>query len=157
MQQKNFSAAFATSSGRRTPKREEDPTSKLLVNGLSIDKAVKSAPKALSPFPVTPINPPNGAASRTPAAPKSADHGLDVKAWELRHTAQKLGGAGRIPQNADTYQALYTYRPQNPDELELRDGDIVYVVEKCDDGWFIGTSLRTGMFGTFPGNYVQLA
>ena len=33
-------------------------------------------------------------------------------------------------------------------------GDIVYVMEKCDDGWFVGTSQRTGIFGTFPGNYV---
>lgn len=28
--------------------------------------------------------------------------------------------------------------PQNDDELELRDGDIVDVMEKCDDGWFVG-------------------
>ena len=33
-------------------------------------------------------------------------------------------------------------------------GDVVFVMEKCDDGWFVGTSQRTGIFGTFPGNYV---
>lgn len=37
-----------------------------------------------------------------------------------------------------SYQALYSYIPQNDDELELRDGDIVDVMEKCDDGWFVG-------------------
>lgn len=37
-----------------------------------------------------------------------------------------------------SYQALYSYVPQNDDELELRDGDIVDVMEKCDDGWFVG-------------------
>lgn len=37
-----------------------------------------------------------------------------------------------------SYQALYSYTPQNDDELELRDGDIVDVMEKCDDGWFVG-------------------
>ncbi|XP_014641063.1 PREDICTED: sorbin and SH3 domain-containing protein 1 isoform X12 [Ceratotherium simum simum] len=54
-----------------------------------------------------------------------------------------------------SYQALYSYIPQNDDELELRDGDIVDVMEKCDDGWFVGTSRRTRQFGTFPGNYVK--
>lgn len=53
------------------------------------------------------------------------------------------------------YRALYKYRPQNTDELELQEGDIVYVLEKCDDGWFVGTSQRSGCFGTFPGNYVE--
>lgn len=36
------------------------------------------------------------------------------------------------------YKAVYNYKPQNSDELELREGDIVQVVEKCDDGWFVG-------------------
>ncbi|XP_073813333.1 cbl-associated protein isoform X18 [Musca autumnalis] len=53
------------------------------------------------------------------------------------------------------YRALYKYRPQNSDELELLEGDIVHVLEKCDDGWYVGTSQRTGCFGTFPGNYVE--
>ncbi|XP_029388492.1 sorbin and SH3 domain-containing protein 1 isoform X25 [Mus pahari] len=58
-------------------------------------------------------------------------------------------------QDLCSYQALYSYVPQNDDELELRDGDIVDVMEKCDDGWFVGTSRRTRQFGTFPGNYVK--
>ncbi|XP_045147398.1 sorbin and SH3 domain-containing protein 1 isoform X18 [Echinops telfairi] len=58
-------------------------------------------------------------------------------------------------QDLFSYQALYSYLPQNADELELRDGDIVDVMEKCDDGWFVGTSRRTRQFGTFPGNYVK--
>ncbi|KAG9485085.1 hypothetical protein GDO78_008277 [Eleutherodactylus coqui] len=61
----------------------------------------------------------------------------------------------QTPQDAFTYQALYSYLPQNDDELELREGDIVDVMEKCDDGWFVGTSRRTKLFGTFPGNYVK--
>ncbi|XP_063101256.1 sorbin and SH3 domain-containing protein 1 isoform X21 [Cavia porcellus] len=58
-------------------------------------------------------------------------------------------------QDLFSYQALYSYTPQNDDELELQDGDIVDVMEKCDDGWFVGTSRRTRQFGTFPGNYVK--
>lgn len=53
------------------------------------------------------------------------------------------------------YRALYRYTPQNDDELELLEGDTVYVLEKCDDGWYVGSSHRTGAFGTFPGNYVE--
>lgn len=52
------------------------------------------------------------------------------------------------------YRVMYNYKPQNDDEVELAEGDIVFVMEKCDDGWFVGTSQRTGIFGTFPGNYV---
>ncbi|XP_073710274.1 sorbin and SH3 domain-containing protein 2 isoform X1 [Misgurnus anguillicaudatus] len=55
----------------------------------------------------------------------------------------------------EPFQALYTYVPRNEDELELKEGDVVDVMEKCDDGWFVGTSRRTKFFGTFPGNYVK--
>lgn len=57
--------------------------------------------------------------------------------------------------NCGIFQALYSYLPQNDDELELQEGDLVSVMEKCDDGWFVGTSKRTKQFGTFPGNYVK--
>lgn len=36
------------------------------------------------------------------------------------------------------FQAVYNYLPHNEDELELKEGDIVDVMEKCDDGWFVG-------------------
>uniref|UniRef100_UPI004033F6CC sorbin and SH3 domain-containing protein 2 isoform 2 n=1 Tax=Danio rerio TaxID=7955 RepID=UPI004033F6CC len=55
----------------------------------------------------------------------------------------------------DPFQAVYNYVPRNEDELELKEGDVVDVVERCDDGWFVGTSRRTRLFGTFPGNYVK--
>ena len=53
------------------------------------------------------------------------------------------------------FTVVFSYAPQNEDELELLEGDLVKVVEKCDDGWFVGISERTGDFGTFPGNYVK--
>lgn len=34
--------------------------------------------------------------------------------------------------------------PRNEDELELKEGDIVDVMEKCDDGWFVGKSSPHG-------------
>lgn len=40
--------------------------------------------------------------------------------------------------------------PRNEDELELKEGDIVDVMEKCDDGWFVGTlqSVHSACFTT---------
>ena len=32
--------------------------------------------------------------------------------------------------------------PRNEDELELKEGDVVDVLEKCDDGWFVGMSCQ---------------
>uniref|UniRef100_A0A8K9V9S3 Sorbin and SH3 domain containing 2b n=1 Tax=Oncorhynchus mykiss TaxID=8022 RepID=A0A8K9V9S3_ONCMY len=55
----------------------------------------------------------------------------------------------------EAFQVLYNYAPRNEDELELKEGDIVDVMERCDDGWFVGTSRRSTFFGTFPGNYVK--
>ncbi|XP_063131066.1 sorbin and SH3 domain-containing protein 2 isoform X7 [Rattus norvegicus] len=60
-----------------------------------------------------------------------------------------------IQGGGEPFQALYNYTPRNEDELELRESDVVDVMEKCDDGWFVGTSRRTKFFGTFPGNYVK--
>ncbi|XP_033211112.1 E3 ubiquitin-protein ligase SH3RF3-like isoform X2 [Belonocnema kinseyi] len=56
-----------------------------------------------------------------------------------------------------TYIALYPYKPQKADELELRKGGIYMVTERCQDGWFKGTSNRTQKCGVFPGNYVAPA
>ncbi|XP_077460594.1 sorbin and SH3 domain-containing protein 2-like isoform X2 [Stigmatopora argus] len=72
-------------------------------------------------------------------------HGTPV----TRLVQEALHGGG------DPFQAAYNYAPRNEDELELREGDVIDVMEKCDDGWFVGTSRRSKMFGTFPGNYVR--
>ncbi|XP_049628290.1 sorbin and SH3 domain-containing protein 2 isoform X7 [Suncus etruscus] len=64
-------------------------------------------------------------------------------------THENIQGGG------EPFQALYNYTPRNEDELELRENDVIDVMEKCDDGWFVGTSRRTKFFGTFPGNYVK--
>ncbi|XP_071599421.1 sorbin and SH3 domain-containing protein 2 isoform X6 [Heliangelus exortis] len=53
------------------------------------------------------------------------------------------------------HENIHSGGEPNEDELELREGDVIDVMEKCDDGWFVGTSRRTKFFGTFPGNYVK--
>lgn len=89
-----------------------------------------------SPAPTWPPEqrPAVGAPASTPPAPAPSYNGSEIQ-WT-------------------PYRALYQYRPQNADELELQEGDRVDVMQQCDDGWFVGVSRRTQKFGTFPGNYV---
>ncbi|XP_031811992.1 sorbin and SH3 domain-containing protein 1 isoform X33 [Sarcophilus harrisii] len=101
----------------------------------------------------------------TTASPQLSHHSLSTgpdlteseKSYVQPQAQQRRTTSDRSQNLQDlySYQALYSYKPQNDDELELRDGDIVDVLEKCDDGWFVGTSRRTRQFGTFPGNYVK--
>ncbi|XP_017662438.1 PREDICTED: sorbin and SH3 domain-containing protein 1 isoform X5 [Lepidothrix coronata] len=94
-----------------------------------------------------------------PDPPMSLSPSRSITASPQQPQAQQQGASPErslTPRDIVSYQALYSYTPQNDDELELRDGDIVDVMEKCDDGWFVGTSRRTRQFGTFPGNYVKL-
>ncbi|XP_014811705.1 PREDICTED: sorbin and SH3 domain-containing protein 1 isoform X33 [Calidris pugnax] len=119
---------------------------------------------ALSSSPVTTQPPPR--LTRRVNKPQPSHHSLragpDLTESEKSYVqpqAQQQGASpdrSQTPRDIVSYQALYSYTPQNDDELELRDGDIVDVMEKCDDGWFVGTSRRTRQFGTFPGNYVKL-
>ena len=79
---------------------------------------------------------------------------------ELKKYSKKLvlkmdGGLNFTVFLSFRYRALFSYEPINEDELRLEEGDEVLVLEKCDDGWFVGTSARTHSFGTFPGNYVE--
>ncbi|KAG4066680.1 hypothetical protein HA402_007316 [Bradysia odoriphaga] len=58
-----------------------------------------------------------------------------------------------IPSLPATYVALYPYKPQKSDELELKKGSIYFVTERCQDGWYKGSN-RAHKSGVFPGNYV---
>jgi len=53
------------------------------------------------------------------------------------------------------HRVLYDYEPRHADELELREGDLVTVMRRYDDGWCVGVHGRTSCVGTFPGNYVS--
>ncbi|XP_040412487.1 sorbin and SH3 domain-containing protein 2 isoform X5 [Cygnus olor] len=101
----------------------------------------KNASKSVDDYPDPPI--PQSYSSDRIHHLSSAKPQRPVLAHENIHT----GG--------EPFQALYNYTPRNEDELELREGDVIDVMEKCDDGWFVGTSRRTKFFGTFPGNYVK--
>ncbi|NXU73052.1 SRBS1 protein, partial [Oreotrochilus melanogaster] len=76
-----------------------------------------------------------------PDPPLPLSPSRSVTASPQQPQAQQQGASpdrSQTPRDIVSYQALYSYTPQNDDELELRDGDIVDVMEKCDDGWFVG-------------------
>ncbi|XP_072262952.1 sorbin and SH3 domain-containing protein 2 [Pyxicephalus adspersus] len=94
-----------------------------------------------------------GKPPRSPVLSRKAC-GSPVKSPKLNHRRAAFSHEN-IQTMGELYQSLYNYTPRNEDELELREGDVIDVMEKCDDGWFVGTSRRTKFFGTFPGNYVK--
>merc|ERR1719471_1072952 len=53
------------------------------------------------------------------------------------------------------YKAIFEYKAVQKDELSLRKGELLQVLEKCHDGWFKGKNIKTGKSGVFPGNYVK--
>ncbi|MGH0148875.1 UNVERIFIED_CONTAM: hypothetical protein FKN15_013739 [Acipenser sinensis] len=96
-----------------------------------------------------------GMTSRHPMLPSDIAANMNANSFAQPQAHQRGSAPERSQPSSDVFQALYSYVPQNKDELELREGDVVKVMEKCDDGWFVGTSRRTKQFGTFPGNYVK--
>nr|XP_029529465.1 sorbin and SH3 domain-containing protein 2-like isoform X3 [Oncorhynchus nerka] len=112
------------------PLQPSSPTSPIA----DTQQALPSSPPPSSPLPLSP-----------PLVPFPEPRSPKIK----RFVQDLLHGGG------DPFQALYNYLPRNEDELELKEGDVVDVMEKCDDGWFVGTSRRSKQFGTFPGNYVK--
>nr|XP_015217017.1 PREDICTED: SH3 domain-containing RING finger protein 3-like [Lepisosteus oculatus] len=59
------------------------------------------------------------------------------------------------PLSRERYRVVVPYPPQSEAEIELKEGDIVFVHKKRDDGWFKGTLQRTGRTGLFPGSFVE--
>ncbi|XP_028255959.1 sorbin and SH3 domain-containing protein 1 isoform X2 [Parambassis ranga] len=143
------------------------PVTSYTVSEPSFPLPSPSPAKTVSPPLSTPRSPPTVPTLPHPGrrSPKVKDPVVGGKPprspiLSRRSYLSPVRGRRRLVQDAlhgggDPYQALYHYMPRNEDELELREGDIVDVMEKCDDGWFVGTSRRSKLFGTFPGNYVK--
>nr|XP_043900101.1 E3 ubiquitin-protein ligase SH3RF1 [Solea senegalensis]XP_043900102.1 E3 ubiquitin-protein ligase SH3RF1 [Solea senegalensis] len=55
----------------------------------------------------------------------------------------------------ERYRVVVSYPPQSDAELELKEGDVVFVHRKREDGWFKGTLQRNGRTGLFPGSFVD--
>ncbi|XP_022079904.1 nostrin-like isoform X2 [Acanthaster planci] len=50
--------------------------------------------------------------------------------------------------------AKFDYEAQEPEEISLKEGDVINVIQKFDDGWWFGEI--GGQRGNFPGSYVDL-
>ena len=60
--------------------------------------------------------------------------------------------------NVQVYRVVYQFTPSHNDELELLDGDYVFVPANQtseSEGWMRGVSMSTGLSGMFPSNYVE--
>lgn len=59
------------------------------------------------------------------------------------------------------YRAIYAYNPQGDGELEISEGDLLYILEKSsDDDWWkakkrIVNSTEPEPVGLIPNNYVE--
>lgn len=72
-----------------------------------------------------------------------------------RGATSQQDNPGPVNSKTKIFVALYNYKPQKEDEVELKKGDYYSVAEACQDGWLKGRCLKTGKAGVFPGNYVQ--
>ncbi|XP_054100661.1 E3 ubiquitin-protein ligase SH3RF3 isoform X2 [Callithrix jacchus] len=59
------------------------------------------------------------------------------------------------PLPRERYRVVVSYPPQSEAEIELKEGDIVFVHKKREDGWYKGTLQRNGRTGLFPGSFVE--
>ncbi|KAG9328073.1 hypothetical protein JZ751_016621, partial [Albula glossodonta] len=97
--------------------------------------------------------PADGLPPPPPPPPQSSAVGAASLAAGQRPSLSNNDAAGR--QRPTVYVAMFPYMPRKEDELELRKGEMFLVLERCQDGWFKGTSMHTGKIGVFPGNYMS--
>ena len=53
------------------------------------------------------------------------------------------------------YRATMTYPASSPYELDLKQGDVVVLIKKREDGWCKGTLQKNGLTGLFPISFVE--
>ena len=56
--------------------------------------------------------------------------------------------------NYPLFVGKYDYSSRTDDDLGFKKGDLLYVINKDDDGWWYARSKHTGQEGYIPSNYV---
>ncbi|XP_037105909.1 E3 ubiquitin-protein ligase SH3RF1 [Syngnathus acus] len=101
-----------------------------------------------APIPLDALPPP------PPPPPQSSTGGAGYSPVAGQRPSPSVNDQGSR-QRPTVYVAMFPYAPRKEDELELRKGEMFLVLERCQDGWFKGTSMHTGKIGVFPGNYMS--
>jgi len=52
------------------------------------------------------------------------------------------------------FVAKYSYWAQSTDQLNFKKGDLLYIIETIEEGWWYARSKRSGQEGYVPNNYV---
>ncbi|KTG41985.1 hypothetical protein cypCar_00031988 [Cyprinus carpio] len=90
-----------------------------------------------------------------PPPPQSVSSAVGAAAVNAGQRPLPAAGDQSGRHRPTVYVAMFPYTPRKEDELELRKGEMFLVLERCQDGWFKGTSMHTGKIGVFPGNYMS--
>ncbi|OQV24097.1 Cytoplasmic protein NCK2 [Hypsibius exemplaris] len=72
--------------------------------------------------------------------------------------AQSYNGGSHptgVPNKPFTALVKFNYDPLKQDELQLKKGEYILVIEKSHDGWWKGQTKTAGEKGWFPSNYVK--
>nr|XP_006816978.1 PREDICTED: uncharacterized protein LOC102800513 [Saccoglossus kowalevskii] len=78
-----------------------------------------------------------------------------IEEWTLDSDLQEIKNDGHSDdfEEGVEYKAVYSYHGNSNNELSFSSGDIIIVLEECDNGWWRGNHDNTQ--GWFPGSYVQ--
>lgn len=97
-------------------------------------------------------------------------HTLERQAWEPTEPAPLTENQVQMPTSDQvkkaekeapknivaTVKAVYDYAAANrEEEIDLLEGDVVQVMYKAPNGWWVGVNTRTDRNGIFPGTYVE--
>ncbi|KAG7253321.1 hypothetical protein CRUP_009297, partial [Coryphaenoides rupestris] len=99
---------------------------------------------------------------RAGSCPIESELGGAVGLEPLHRKSGSLDASFPMSPPARPGSALLALRPETKPlsreseaEIELREGDVVFVHKRRDDGWFKGTLQRTGRTGLFPGSFLE--
>merc|ERR1712242_282404 len=94
---------------------------------------------------------------------QSYGYTTDYSEYETGYTVDETDAAscteGDMSENdslkANTFVAMYNFAPNEEDELNMDEGDMIDECQFIGEGWLYGYNRRTGEAGMLPANYVE--